>query len=141
MQTDKNPLRLIDANINRACEGLRVAEDLLRFYFDDEKNSVRAKEIRHCLRSLFPADEISKFRESRKDVGKNQLKFGSESRGDLKSLFISNFKRAEEAVRVIEELSKLRELSISLKIISEIEAARFEIYDLEKETYLKYFEE
>ncbi|HQA56705.1 MAG TPA: thiamine phosphate synthase, partial [Acetivibrio sp.] len=42
--------RILDANINRASEGLRVLEDLARFYFDDLHFSKRLKELRHNIR-------------------------------------------------------------------------------------------
>jgi thiamine-phosphate pyrophosphorylase len=43
--------RLIDANLNRAREGLRVLEDLARFELDDAALSERAKQIRHGIRT------------------------------------------------------------------------------------------
>ena len=42
-------LRMIDANVNRTTEGLRVAEDIVRFVLDDEKLTSRLKHIRHEL--------------------------------------------------------------------------------------------
>lgn len=42
--------RIIDANINKASEGLRVLEDLARFYYDDISISERLKKIRHNIR-------------------------------------------------------------------------------------------
>ena len=42
--------RIIDANINRASEGIRVLEDLARFYLEDKDLSKRLKEIRHGIR-------------------------------------------------------------------------------------------
>ena len=42
-------LRLLDANLNRAAEGLRVADDLARFVLDDAGLSGEFKAIRHGL--------------------------------------------------------------------------------------------
>ena len=45
----RSPLRIIDANANRAREALRLLEDLARFSLDDAALSKRAKSIRHGL--------------------------------------------------------------------------------------------
>jgi thiamine-phosphate pyrophosphorylase len=130
--------RMLDANINRACEGLRVVEDICRFVFDDEINSTHLKEIRHFLRTLFPDSALIEARESRDDVGKGVLKYGSENRSGLTDLVKANIKRAEEAFRVIEECAKLECFGISLENIKRIEQYRFEIYHIEKEILLKH---
>ncbi|MCX7680174.1 MAG: thiamine phosphate synthase, partial [Spirochaetes bacterium] len=39
----------IDANINRAMEGLRVCEDICRFVLHDEMLSRTAKKYRHSI--------------------------------------------------------------------------------------------
>src|SRR4030066_659918 len=51
---------------------------------------------------------------------------------DLPSLVIANAKRAEEALRVIEELAKLPDLNTTLHS-KDFEQARFNLYTLEKE--------
>ncbi|MDR3243174.1 MAG: hypothetical protein LBT79_00325, partial [Elusimicrobiota bacterium] len=43
----KSHLRIIDANLNRCREGLRVIEDCLRFVLDDCVLYKRARLIRH----------------------------------------------------------------------------------------------
>lgn len=67
----KNYYRLLDANINRVSEGIRVLEDIARFVYDNEKYSKLLREKRHYLRKLFT--EFDKFfmdsREVSKDVG------------------------------------------------------------------------
>ena len=45
-------LRIIDANINRISEGLRVLEDISRFIIEDEDISRQLKTLRHQLNKL-----------------------------------------------------------------------------------------
>ena len=52
---DDSILRMIDANLNRTREGLRVMEDCARFGIDDAKLSERLKIARHALRSAIEA--------------------------------------------------------------------------------------
>jgi thiamine-phosphate pyrophosphorylase len=66
--------RLIDANLNRAREGLRVLEDLARFELDDSALSERAKQIRHGIRTAAEAlgisrQELLEARDTAGDVG------------------------------------------------------------------------
>ena len=42
-------LRVIDANFNRAREGLRVCEDVCRFFCDHKSLTVKYKLLRHEL--------------------------------------------------------------------------------------------
>ncbi len=36
---EKNTLRLIDANLNRLREGIRVVEDIFRYVYNDKETS------------------------------------------------------------------------------------------------------
>ncbi len=45
---------LIDANLHRAKEGLRVVEDICRFVLSDEPLSSRVKDVRHALQGAVP---------------------------------------------------------------------------------------
>lgn len=123
--------RILDANFNRASEGLRVIEEIARFVLEDVELVGRLKETRHKLNQM--AKNLSlpllKFRESEKDVGAD-LTLDSESRReDLHSLLEANFRRSQEALRVLEEFAKLldKETACSLKFL------RFKVYSLEKE--------
>jgi len=128
-------LQIIDANINRAAEGLRVIEEITRFVLEDEGQTRRLKEIRHTLRRLieipssFPLDS----RDTNGDAGR-LIEEGSERDG-YPTLAQANFRRVQEALRVIEEFSKLDPLTQS----SELKGLRFAIYNLEKEVLKKVF--
>src|SRR5262245_52944153 len=48
-------LRILDANLNRATEGLRVIEDYCRFALDDRHLTQRCKQLRHDLVTILGA--------------------------------------------------------------------------------------
>jgi thiamine-phosphate pyrophosphorylase len=124
-------LRIIDANCNRIGEGLRFLEDIARFILNDSVLSRQLKSMRHAL-----VTSLSRFgpallseRNAETDVG-IAMRIGH--RQDISSLVIANARRVEEALRVVEELSKLPELSPQLKQ-KDFEAARFNLYKLQRE--------
>ena len=51
--------RIIDANLNRLKEGLRVVEDIRRYGFDDNALAPKIKILRHKIK--IPQNEILKF--------------------------------------------------------------------------------
>lgn len=126
-------LRLVDANLNRASEGLRVLEDLARFVINDEALSRELKVARHELARLAqPLDaQLLSWRDSATDVGRESpLRAGIRER-DLLAVVRANAKRAEESLRVIEELARLPELGACINP-GEIERLRYTTYDIEK---------
>lgn len=131
-----NSYRIIDANVNRACEGLRVLEDIYRFIYNDEVKSKEIRDIKHKIRKL---DIVNmNFRDSYNDIGK---KVSSESINDKKKsldkVIEANFARVEEALRSIEENLKLVDKYEEAKIIENI---RFLVYELQRNSLNKRFE-
>lgn len=129
----KNYYRLLDANINRVSEGIRVIEDCLRFVYDNKNFSKILREKRHILRKLFIHldDKFLEARNTAADVG---VKISQESELDKKSstkiLLLSNFKRIQEGLRSLDESCKVIDLYV---ISKEIEKLRYSFYTLEKE--------
>lgn len=126
-------LRIVDANLNRAREGLRVVEEIGRFYLNDRELFLKFKQLRHILKDGEKSFETAPclFRQSEIDVGAESDYLESE-RKNLNELITANFKRIEESLRVLEEYSKL------LTGKSEyFKHARFITYELEKEIMLK----
>ena len=126
-------LRLVDANLNRASEGLRVLEDLARFVINDEALSRELKVARHELARLAqPLDaQLLSWRDSATDVGREStLRAGGRER-NLLAVVRANAKRAEESLRVIEELARLPEIGTCIEP-GEIERLRYATYDIEK---------
>jgi len=126
----RQTLRILDANCNRIGEGMRFLEDVARFLLNDTSVSHQLKLMRHNLvkgLSEFGAAMLSE-RDPEADVG-----FGTQlsQHQDLPSLVTANAKRVEEALRVVEELAKLPDLSTTLRP-KDFEQARFSLYTLEK---------
>lgn len=119
--------RVIDANLNRLREGIRVVEDILRYRDNNKELSSQLKLLRHRAK-IKETLEILKERDSVNDVLRSTIK-SELNRTDISSIIIANFKRAEESARVLEELFKLysTEYSENFKYI------RYELYRLEKE--------
>jgi thiamine-phosphate pyrophosphorylase len=131
-------LRMIDANLNRSSEGLRVLEDIARFLLNDAELSQRLKDIRHALARETKSLSVGLLskRDSEHDVGA-RMGAGYEpetkqSLQDLSGLVTANAKRVEESLRVVEELAKLPEISSMLNSAS-FEQTRFTLYTLERD--------
>jgi len=106
--------RILDANLNRAREALRVLEDVARFHHDDAAVAARLKDARHALdaRSRPWARELLLARDSVGDVGRDSDRPVSGPR-PLRDVVAANLKRAGEALRSIEEVSKGRYAELS----------------------------
>src|SRR3989339_412310 len=120
--------RIIDANVNRAVEGLRVVEELVRFVLEDKKLTDQVKALRAQIRR--GSTEL-KVRSSETDVGRKLYHTTEAARDTLLDIFTANIKRAQEALRVIEEYSKI----LAPKHGAVYKAIRFKLYDLEKKIY------
>ncbi len=106
MAVPKPVLRLLDANLNRAREGLRVVEDTARFVWGDAAAYKRLRALRHELQRITASRYrlLVEGRDSENDSGR-RMKEGS--RSNLKDVVAANIRRAQEAVRVLEEYSKV----------------------------------
>jgi len=124
--TDKNTLRLIDANLNRLREGIRVVEDIFRYVYNNKQIASKLKTLRHQSR-IDCYEELLDSRDIINDCLK-QTTVSESNRADLYSILIANFKRAQESSRVLEEFTKLQSAQDS-EIFKNI---RYELYDLEK---------
>ena len=131
-QVTKSELyRVVDANYNRAKEGLRVCEDIARFVFDDKSLTKRFKRARHGLFQAvkpFGFKEIVAARDIMKDVGRGTLDSES-SRSSVGDLLYANSQRVKESLRVLEEFAKL----VDIKTAERLKRLRYALYDLEKE--------
>jgi hypothetical protein len=131
--TNKNSsvIRIIDANINRLKEGLRVCEEITRFILNNRELTSDLKEIRHkvdkIILSLPKKINLLKKRDSPRDVGryiyKNELK-----RRGYQDIFFANIQRVKESIRVLEEFSKLTNVKAAIKF----KEIRYGIYETEK---------
>lgn len=150
---DRFTASAIDANINRALEGLRVCEDIMRFSLRRHEHSPRFKELRHAVKNaaaVFSADLLLAGR----DVAGDGQRFADDERpadrDDVAGVFAANLHRATEALRSLEEFSKLvkdrraaaRGRTVpdaqspaepALPLASRFQQVRFALYELEKE--------
>jgi hypothetical protein len=122
----KKELRLLDANLNRLREGIRVIEDIFRYIYNHKEISSKLKTLRHQSR----IDKYPELLDSR-DIQNDVLKTSNESelqRENIDSILIANFKRAQESARVLEEFGKLIDTITS----DRFKSIRYELYHLEK---------
>ncbi|MEW6034960.1 MAG: thiamine phosphate synthase [Chloroflexota bacterium] len=125
-------LRIIDANLNRAGEGLRVLEDIARFSLDDAPLSQQLKDLRHQLSLLLDPLRLRVLssRDSGHDVGAEMRPATDPGRQDLVALVTANARRVEESLRVLEELTRVPEMAAV--DWQAFQRARFTLYELEK---------
>lgn len=130
---DRVARRILDANFNRSREGLRVAEEVARFALDQKKLAADLKRLRHAVTAVYkksgPAALVA-GRNSGEDVGSGPSAL-ERPRLDLAELFWANLERAKEALRVLEETSKLTVPATS----GTFKKIRFELYGIEKRAY------
>jgi thiamine-phosphate pyrophosphorylase len=134
MKNKKNIYTVIDANINRSKEGLRVIEDLSRFVYSNKRSTAKLKAIRHGidlnLKKISPDyTKLLKNRFSDEDVGRLSRNKTEFTRLSVEHILISNFKRVEESFRVLEEVIKL----LNPRVAASFKELRYETYELEKE--------
>jgi len=125
--------RILDANINRASEALRVLEDWARFGKDNLSISERLKKIRHDINNSFANfSNLIQHRESTDDIGRNIE--NKSKRTSVKDILHANCKRLEESLRVLSEYGQLLGPEVLRSGGPEVfENDRYEIYTIEKE--------
>ncbi len=130
---DKGVYRIIDANLNRVMEGIRVCEDITRFASDNnERLTLRLKDLRHevfnAIKDL--RNEHLKELVSSRDLNDVGIKSTESemSRDNLVDLFLANSQRGKESLRVLEEVLKLFDQNLSQKF----KKFRFKLYEIEK---------
>ncbi len=124
-------LRIIDANLNRIGESLRLLEDTARFILNDTALSENLKAMRHTLavKDLADKKRLLRARDSRGDIGIDIEVSQQTKERELPSTIIANARRIQESLRVIEELAKVPSVNLAGEAFKE---ARFELYDIEK---------
>ncbi len=131
---DRSELRIIDANLNRTAEGLRVLEDIARLTLNHANLSATLKAMRHRLVHTDPAfqQELVWSRDADGDVGRNTIVSGEKAGGDLRSVLVANARRAQESLRVLEEMTKLPGILTNPDSETFMQA-RFHLYTIEQQ--------
>ncbi len=128
----RNVYRILDANLNRAGEAVRVIEDCARFILDHPVLAQEAKSLRHRLRHAMdtleiPSAQLLEARAVTSDVGTLLTSVGDVSRATLSTVLRANFRRLAESLRTLEEYAKL-----ARKPFDAFERLRYDAYELEK---------
>ena len=123
--------RILDASANRAREGLRVIEDYARFVLSDSGLTRRLKDIRHRFGEAvrgFDPDWLLTARDTPGDVGTHIMAMDEGTRANARAVLIANFKRITEALRSLEEYTKVSDQWVS----GRFEVLRYDVYTIEK---------
>ncbi len=130
-------LRLIDANLNRAGEGLRLLEELARMVLNDTELTRQLKTIRHkLLRSDAEFQEqLLRARAADEDVGAD-LQAESREERELPLVLVANARRAQESLRALEEIAKMPGVARQLDS-NMFKQSRFALYTIEQKLMAK----
>ncbi len=118
--------QLIDANLDRAREGLRVIEDWCRFGLNRKDLVVTLKDWRHQL-GAHHHEIYKKARATKKDPGIGLNHSSQENRHSAEQIIAANCSRVQEALRVLEEFTR----SIDPELAACASKIRYELYELE----------
>jgi len=126
--------RILDANFNRLREALRVIEEYFRFIAENEGACVSLKQMRHALTEMEKAvgqDALLAGRDTENDCFASESRPEEMNRAVAGDVLNANFKRAQEASRVIEEYAKIGGAG---RASEEAKRIRFALYSLQKST-------
>ncbi len=121
--------RIIDANLNRSTEALRVLEEISRFIMNEDEISKELKYIRHELNQIQESgyDLFLNARDTENDVGV-KIK-NPDKRMNLENIFKANIKRLQQSLRVLAEYMP--------ENFDKFENLRYKSYSLEKKMWDK----
>ena len=110
--TQTKLFRILDGNLDRAREGLRVIEDWCRFGLDNAELTSECKDLRQAI-AQWHAPAFRVARNTGADVGTDLTHTHELEKANLDSVLVANFSRVQEALRVLEEYSKLHDARMS----------------------------
>lgn len=128
--------RILDVNLNRLREALRVIEDHARFTLDDADSAAAAKHLRHSLREIvisLGTENLSRARDILGDVGRDARAPGELERREIGDVVGAAFGRAQESARSLCEYAKL----VSPDVAIRAERIRHAAYELEQRVMLR----
>jgi len=124
--------RILDANLNRAREALRVIEDCGRFALNDAAITAIAKNLRSDLKTIYdamPTDEMLAARDTTGDVGTLLTSPTEPVRNDLTDVAVAACKRLTESLRTVEEVGKI---VVAADQVRHLQRVRYDSYTLEQ---------
>ncbi len=131
MDSLNQTLRIVDANLNRIGESLRLLEDIARLLLNDAVLTEQLKAMRHELatKELSIKKQLLQARDSKGDVGVSIEVQQQDKERELSATIIANARRAQESLRVIEELAKIPGIDLEA---DKFKRARFSLYNIER---------
>lgn len=118
--------RILDANLDRAREGLRVVEEWCRFGLENAALTATCKQLRQELARCHHPD-LRLARDTPADPGTTLTHAQEQCRSDLQAVLQANLGRVQEALRVLEEYGKLYDLELA----ATCKQVRYQVYGLE----------
>jgi thiamine-phosphate pyrophosphorylase len=118
--------RILDANLDRAREGLRIIEEWCRFGLNSASMAAECKQMRQELAS-WHSQELRASRDTPGDPGTELTHPREEQRSSIQHLLQANLCRVEEAMRVLEEYGKLYDPDMG----TTFKQMRYQVYILE----------
>lgn len=125
--------RILDANLDRAREGLRIIEEWCRLGLNDQSLAEQCKQLRQEL-AQWHSWELRQARDTPGDVGTELSHPQEEKREGIEQLLQANLCRTQEALRVLEEYSKLYDPNMA----AVCKQLRYQVYTLESNLFQNY---
>lgn len=127
-QLESAVYRILDANLDRAREGLRIVEEWCRFGLNHASLTEECKHLRQEV-AQWHSDNIRAARNTPQDTGTTLTHPQEEHRSSVAHVLQANLCRVQEALRVLEEYGKIYfpEMSIACKQM------RYRVYTLESQ--------
>lgn len=120
--------RILDANLDRAREGLRVVEEWCRLGLENSDWAENCKQMRQEI-AHWHTSELRIARDTPNDPGVQLSHPQEEKRESIEQLLQANLCRVQEALRVLEEYGKLYDPNMG----SSCKKIRYQVYTLESE--------
>lgn len=130
MMQSAEVVRILDASLNRASEGLRVVEDYVRFILDDRRLTEQFKQIRHDLAAAgaaLPLADRHAARDTLADVGTTVTTAAEGQRTDAWAVCVASLQRLKQSLRSLEEYCKVDLPAVAVQF----ESLRYRLYTLE----------
>lgn len=118
--------RILDANLDRSREGLRVIEEWCRFGLNDAELTEECKSLRQELAQWHTA-ELRAARDTPGDMGTELTHPGEATRTDVAQVLQANLCRVQEGLRVLEEYGKVERSPLA----TACKQLRYRVYTLE----------
>lgn len=118
--------RILDANLDRAREGLRIIEEWCRFGLNHAQFTEECKQLRQEIAN-WHSDAIRATRDTPNDPGTALTHPQEQQRSSVAQVLRANFCRVQEALRVLEEYGKI----YSPDMGTAFKQMRYRVYTLE----------